>query len=60
VERLRRSGADSRIVEYAGAPHGFDRPSDPPPYRNACEQNANRCFWEERPEGHLVNRGGIR
>jgi hypothetical protein len=23
---------------------------------NPGEQNASRCFWEERPEGHLVNR----
>ena len=26
------------------------------PRRNPREQNASRCFWEERPEGHLVNR----
>jgi dienelactone hydrolase len=56
VERLRRAGADAQITEYAGAPHGFDRPGDSPPRDNPREQNASRCFWEERPEGHLVNR----
>ena len=56
MERLRRAGADAAITEYAGAPHGFDRPSDAPPRRNPREQNASRCVWEERPEGSLVNR----
>jgi dienelactone hydrolase len=56
VERLRRAGADAQITEYAGAPHGFDRPSDAPARRNPREQNGSRCFWEERPEGQLVNR----
>jgi dienelactone hydrolase len=56
VERLRRAGADAGITEYAGAHHGFDRPGDGPARRNPREQNASRCFFEERPEGHLVNR----
>jgi dienelactone hydrolase len=56
VERLRRAGADAQIIEYAGAPHGFDRPGTASARRNPNEQNASRCFWEERPEGHLVNR----
>jgi dienelactone hydrolase len=56
VERLRRAGADAQIIEYVGAHHGFDRPSAAPPRRNHREQNASRCVWEERPEGHLVNR----
>ena len=56
VERLRGAGADAQITEYAGAQHGFDRPSAEPARRNPGEQNASRCFWEERPEGHLVNR----
>jgi len=56
VERLRRAGADAQIIEYAGAHHGFDRPSAMPARRYPSEQNASRCFWEERPEGHLVNR----
>jgi dienelactone hydrolase len=56
VERLRRGGADAQITEYAGAHHGFDRPGDAPPRRNPREQNTSRCSWEERPEGHLVNR----
>ena len=56
VERLRRAGADAQITEYAGAHHGFDRPGDAPVRRNPREQNASRCFWEERPEGQLVNR----
>ena len=56
VERLRRAGADAQISEYAGAPHGFDRPSAAPVRHNPREQNASRCFWEERSEGQLVNR----
>jgi dienelactone hydrolase len=56
VERLRRAGADAQITEYAGAPHGFDRPGPGPARRYPREQNASRCLWEERPEGQLVNR----
>lgn len=56
VERLRRAGADAQINEYAGAHHGFDRPSAAPVRHIPREQNASRCFWEERLEGHLVNR----
>jgi dienelactone hydrolase len=56
VERLRRAGADAEITEYAGAHHGFDRPSDTPARHNPREQNASRCVFEERPEGHLVSR----
>ena len=56
MERLRRAGADAQITEYAGAHHGFDRPGAAPARRNPSEQNASRCFWEERPEGYLVNR----
>jgi dienelactone hydrolase len=56
VERLRRAGADAQITEYAGAHHAFDRPDGGPARRSPREQNASRCFWEERPEGHLVNR----
>jgi dienelactone hydrolase len=56
VERLRRAGADAQITEYAGASHGFDRPSAGSPRRYPREQNASRCAWEERPEGQIVNR----
>lgn len=56
VERLRRAGADAQLTAYAGAHHGFDRPSDAPVRHNPREQNGSRCFWEERLEGHLVNR----
>ena len=56
VERLRRAGADAQLTAYAGAHHGFDRPSDAPARHNPREQNGSRCLWEERPEGHLVNR----
>jgi dienelactone hydrolase len=56
VERLRGAGADAEITEYTGAHHGFDRPGAATARRNPGEQNASRCFWEERPEGYLVNR----
>jgi dienelactone hydrolase len=56
VARLHRAGADAQIIEYAGAPHGFDRPGAGPARRYPREQNASRCLWEERPEGQLVNR----
>jgi dienelactone hydrolase len=56
VERLRRAGADARLIAYAGAHHGFDRPSDAPVRHNPREQNGSRCVWEERFEGYLVNR----
>jgi hypothetical protein len=56
VERLRQAGADAQTIEYARAHHGFDRPRTAPARRNPNEQNASRCFWKERPEGHLVNR----
>jgi dienelactone hydrolase len=54
--RLRDAGADAQITEYAGAYHAFDRPAAGPPRRSPGEQNASHCFWEERPEGQLVNR----
>ena len=56
VKRLRQARADAQITEYAGAHHAFDRPATGPARRSPGEQNASRCFWEERPEGHLVNR----
>jgi dienelactone hydrolase len=56
VERLRQAGADAEITEYAGVHHGFDRPGDGAPRHNPREQNASRCFLEERPEGQLVSR----
>jgi dienelactone hydrolase len=56
VARLRRAGADAQLMAYAGAHHGFDRPGDAPVRHHPREQNASRCVWEERPEGHLVNR----
>jgi dienelactone hydrolase len=56
VDRLRRAGADAQLTAYAGAHHQFDRPSDAPARNYPREQNASRCFWEERSEGNLVNR----
>ena len=56
VERLRRAGADAQLTAYPGAHHQFDRPSDAPPRHFPREQNVSRCFWEERPEGQVVNR----
>jgi dienelactone hydrolase len=56
VERLRRAGADARITEYAGVHHGFANPNAGPAFRLSRAQTARGCFWEERPEGELVNR----
>ncbi|HEY7142509.1 MAG TPA: dienelactone hydrolase family protein [Methylomirabilota bacterium] len=56
VERLRKAGADAQITEYAGAHHQFDRQDGGSPRRSPDDQNASHCFWEERPEGQLVNR----
>jgi dienelactone hydrolase len=56
VERLRRAGADAQITEYAGAHHAFDFPTAGPVRYLSRAQTARHCFWEERPEGHLVNR----
>ena len=56
VDRLRRAGADAQLTAYTGAHHQFDRPSDAPARHYPREQNASRCFWEERSEGNLVNR----
>jgi dienelactone hydrolase len=56
VDRLRQAGADAQLAEYAGAHHQFDRPGDAPPRHFPREQNVSRCFWEERPEGYIVNR----
>ena len=56
VDRLRRVGADAELTAYTGARHQFDQPTDAPPRNHPREQNASRCFWEERPEGQLVNR----
>jgi dienelactone hydrolase len=56
VERLQRAGADVQITAYSGAHHAFDRPGDAPARSYPREQNASRCFWEERPVGQLVNR----
>lgn len=56
VERLQRAGADVRLTAYTGAHHQFDLPTDAPPRDYPREQSARRCLWEERSEGHLVNR----
>ncbi len=56
VERLQRAGADVRLTAYTGAHHQFDLPTDAPPRDYPREQSARRCLWEERSEGHIVNR----
>jgi dienelactone hydrolase len=57
VDRLRRAGKDAQLTEYPGAHHAFDRARAAPPFRMPGAQTGRHCFWEERPEGHLVNRG---
>lgn len=53
VERLRRVGKDAQLIEYPGAHHAFDHAA--PRYLPQV-QSGRRCFWEERPEGVIVNR----
>ncbi|MFQ5899761.1 MAG: dienelactone hydrolase family protein [Candidatus Methylomirabilia bacterium] len=56
VGRLRRAGKDVRLIEYRGAPHGFDNPHLPPARFLSQVVNPTRCAFLERPIGRLLNR----
>jgi dienelactone hydrolase len=55
VERLRRSGKDVILTEYAGARHAFDNPLYSPALWLPDAVTTNRCPRKERPGGEIVN-----
>ena len=56
VARLRESGADVQLVEYANAPHTFDNPlASLTPAVAANAQTVRRCSIAEDSSGRLVN-----
>lgn len=55
VERLRKSGRDVRLTEFAGAGHVFDWAMLKTPLPLPQAQNVRRCSVEESTEGRLVN-----
>jgi dienelactone hydrolase len=55
VERLRRSGADVQLTEYAGAPHAFDNPLYAP-HRSLPDAIISAyCMRQERSAGEIIN-----
>jgi dienelactone hydrolase len=48
----RRAGADVELIEYPGAPHGFDMPWRK---RRFSETGLGRCRLVERPVGNVIN-----
>jgi len=52
VARLRHAGADAELIEYPGAPHGFDMPWRK---RQFSETGLGRCRLVERPVGNVIN-----
>ncbi len=56
VERLRSSGHDAELIEYAGAQHSFDSPlgSTTPTVSNNA-QTVRNCRIREEPVGQLIN-----
>ena len=56
VERLRATGHDVELIEYAGAQHSFDSPlgsTTPTVSKNA--QTVRNCRIREEPVGNLIN-----
>lgn len=56
VERLRRSGKDVKLFEYADAHHAFDAHLLKAPLKLPQAQTGRRCLLEERAGGQIVNR----
>ena len=56
VERLRGTGHDVELIEYAGAQHSFDSPLGPTtPTVSANAQTVRNCRIREEPVGQLIN-----
>ena len=56
VDRLRRTGHDVQLTEYANAPHAFDNPlNDPTPAVAKDSQTVRRCSIREESPGKLMN-----
>lgn len=55
VERLRKSGKDVRLTEYAGAGHFFDATVFKSPLRLPQAQTLRHCRLAEVAEGRIVN-----
>jgi len=55
VERLRRSGKDVQLTEYAGAHHAFDNPLYTKPLSLPDAVTTNLCPRKERPGGEIIN-----
>lgn len=56
LERLRQAGADPQTIEYARPTTGSIVRAPRRRSGTQTSRNASRRFWEERPEGRLVNR----
>jgi dienelactone hydrolase len=54
VERLRAAGRDARMIEYPGALHGFDSPSNPSWHSDPGWQTSRSCLRREE-NAQLVN-----
>jgi len=55
VGRLRRAGADIRLIEYEDAHHNFDDPTAPQPILVHDGQTSRRCSLFEADDGVIVN-----
>ena len=55
AERLRKSGKDVLLTEYAGAQHVFDWARLKKPLKLPQAQNASGCQLREAPDGSIIN-----
>ncbi len=55
VERLRKSGKDVQLTEYADALHVFDWAMLKTPQKLAQAQTTRRCQLEESADGRIIN-----
>lgn len=55
LERLRKSGKDVRLTEYAGAGHFFDATAFKSPMKLPQAQTLRHCRLAELAEGRIVN-----
>lgn len=55
VERVRRSGADIAMIEYAAAHHGFDNPRLPAYLRRPDVLNPSACHFVEQEPGQVID-----